>query len=56
VAFTLFSGTAPLVATTLIRSTGFDTAPAFVMVGCGLLTLAGSLGLPQSEGHVLKAR
>jgi MFS transporter, MHS family, proline/betaine transporter len=56
VAFTLFSGTAPLVATTLIRSTGLETAPAFVMVGCGLLTLAGSLGLPQSEGHVLKTR
>ncbi len=56
VAFTVFSGTAPLVATGLIRSTGLNTAPAFVMVGCGLLTLVGSLGLPQAGGHVLKAR
>jgi MHS family proline/betaine transporter-like MFS transporter len=55
-AFTVFSGTAPLVATSLIRSTGLNTAPAFVMVGCGLLTLVGSLGLKQTGGHVLKAR
>ena len=32
VAFTVFSGTAPLVATSLIRETGMNTAPAFVMV------------------------
>jgi predicted MFS family arabinose efflux permease len=56
VAFTLFSGTAPLVATSLIRSTGLNTAPAFVMVGCGLLTLVGSLGLSTAGGQVLKAR
>jgi hypothetical protein len=53
IAFTIFSGTAPLVATTLIRSTGLDTAPAFVMVACGLLTLVGSLGLAGNGGHVL---
>jgi MFS family permease len=53
VAFTIFSGTAPLVATSLIRSTGLRTAPAFVMVACGLLTLAGSLGLERRGGHVL---
>ena len=53
VAFTIFSGTAPLVATTLIRSTGLDTAPAIVMVACGLLTLVGSLGLDRNGGHVL---
>ena len=56
VAFTIFSGTAPLVATSLIRSTGLNTAPAFVMVGCGLLTLAGSLGLPRASGHVLSKK
>jgi MHS family proline/betaine transporter-like MFS transporter len=54
VAFTIFSGTAPLVATSLIRSTGLTTAPALVMVGCGLLTLAGSMGLSRASGHVLK--
>jgi MFS transporter, MHS family, proline/betaine transporter len=53
VAFTVFSGTAPLVATTLIRSTGMTTAPAIVMVACGLLTLAASLALSPDKGHVL---
>jgi MHS family proline/betaine transporter-like MFS transporter len=53
VAFTLFSGTAPLVATSLIRSTGQSTAPAYVMVVCGLLTLAGSLGVSSAGGYVL---
>jgi MFS family permease len=56
VAFTLFSGTAPLIATSLIRSTGMVTAPAFVMVACGLLTIAASLALSRDEGHVLAAR
>ena len=55
VAFTAFSGTAPLVATSLIRSTGLDTAPAFMMVACGLLTLIGSLGLT-AGGHVLETK
>ncbi len=54
IAFTTFSGTAPLVATSLIRSTGLNTAPAFVMVGCGLITLAGSLWLSKAGGHVMK--
>jgi MFS transporter, MHS family, proline/betaine transporter len=53
-AFTVFSGTAPLVATTLIRATGLKTAPAFVMVACGLLTLAASFGLSRSGRYVLK--
>ena len=53
VAFTIFSGTAPLVATSLIRSSGLETAPAFIMVACGLLTLAGSLALPKASGYVL---
>jgi MFS transporter, MHS family, proline/betaine transporter len=56
VAFTVFSGTAPLVATTLIRSTGMTTAPAFVMVACGLLTLVASVPLSRDEGYVLSRR
>ena len=56
VAFTLFSGTAPLIATSLIRSTGMVTAPAIVMVACGLLTIAASLALSRDAGHVLAAR
>jgi MHS family proline/betaine transporter-like MFS transporter len=55
-AFTTFSGTAPLVATTLIRNTGLTTAPAFFMVGCGLLTLAGSFGFAKTGGYVLTRR
>jgi predicted MFS family arabinose efflux permease len=54
VAFTVFSGTAPLVATSLIRSTGLDTAPALVMMACGGLTLIGSIFLPRYGGHVLR--
>ena len=50
---TLFSGTAPLVATTLIRETGTPVAPALLLVAYGLLTLAASFGLPKYGGHVL---
>jgi MHS family proline/betaine transporter-like MFS transporter len=53
IAFTIFSGTAPLVATSLIGSTGLPTAPAFVMVGCAILTLVASLGLSRGESHVV---
>jgi MFS transporter, MHS family, proline/betaine transporter len=50
IAFTIFSGTAPLVATSLIRSTGLQTAPAIVMVVCGALTLVASAGLSRRRG------
>ena len=53
IAFTIFSGTAPLVATSLIRSTGLQTAPAIVMVFCGALTLAASFLIARERGHVL---
>ena len=53
IAFTVFSGTAPLVATSLIRATGMSAAPALVMVACGALTLVASLGLSRHHGHVL---
>jgi len=49
VAFTVFSGTAPLVGTSLIRETGMSTAPAFVMIGCALLTLVSAVGLALRE-------
>lgn len=54
VAFTLFSGTSPLVATTLIRGTGSVTSPAWLMVGCALIALAGSVGVARVGGHVLR--
>ncbi len=55
VAFTIFTGTTPLIATSLVRSLGTPTAPALVMVACGLLTLAATFGLHARGGHVLDA-
>jgi MFS transporter, MHS family, proline/betaine transporter len=43
VSFTLFSGMAPLAATTLIRETGSVVSPAYLMMGSALLALIGSL-------------
>ena len=56
VSFTLFSGTAPLVATTLIRATGSVTAPAILMMGCAVLALAGTLWIDRYGGNVLRGR
>ncbi len=56
VAFTLFSGTSPLIATSLVRDLGTPVAPALVMVVCALLTVAASFGLATRGGHVLAAR
>lgn len=52
VSFTLFSGTAPLVATTLIRQLSTPVAPALLMMGCGLLALFGSLFVRRYGGNV----
>ena len=56
ISFTVFSGTAPLMATTMIRELGTVTAPALLMIGCGLLALAGSLWTERLGGHVLGSR
>jgi len=53
VSFTAFSGTAPLLATTLIRALGTAIGPALLMIGCALLALAGSFWLPRDGGYVL---
>ena len=53
IAFTIFSGTAPLVATSLIASAGDVRAPAFLMAGCSLLALVGSGWVHRHGGHVL---
>jgi MFS family permease len=53
VSFTIFSGTAPLAATVLIREMGTVTAPAVLMIGAGTLAIAGSLWLDRMGGHVL---
>ena len=53
IAFTIFSGTAPLVATWLIGRSGSNVAPALILVGCGLMTLVASFLHPKYAGHVL---
>ncbi|QCI13147.1 MHS family MFS transporter [Pseudomonas putida] len=49
VAYTLFGGTAPLVATWLITLTGSSLAPAFYLVLIALLAMAGGLALPETS-------
>ena len=55
VAFTLFSGLSPLVATTLIRQTGSVVAPAYLMMASALVALVGSLGTRRYGGAVMPA-
>ncbi len=52
VSFTIFSGTAPLVATTLIRDMGTAVAPAWLMIGCATLALVGSVWVERHGGNV----
>jgi len=54
IAFTIFSGTAPLVATTMIREMGTVTAPAMLMIACAVLAIAGSLWVERYGGNVLR--
>jgi len=56
VSFTLFSGMAPLAATTLIRETGSVTSPAYLMMGTAVLALVGSLWVDRFGGNVLRRR
>lgn len=53
VSFTLFSGTAPLIATTLIRDTGMATSPAYMMMGSAALALIGSIWVDRFGGNVI---
>lgn len=54
VSFTLFSGTAPLVATTLIRDTAMATSPAYMMMGSAALALIGSIWVHRYGGNVIQ--
>jgi MFS transporter, MHS family, proline/betaine transporter len=54
VAFTTFSGMAPLIATTLIKETKLLTAPSFMMAACSLLAILASFGAPRFGGQVLR--
>ena len=56
VSFTLFSGTAPLVATTLIRETGYDWAPAIFIGASSAIALVGSFFHKRYGGNVTIAQ
>ncbi len=53
VSFTLFSGTAPLVATSLIGETGRATSPAYMMMFSAAFALIGSLWVDRLGGNVI---
>jgi MFS family permease len=53
VSFTIFSGTAPLIATALIRDTGSATSPSYMMMASAALALIGSLWVDRFGGNVL---
>lgn len=53
VAYTLFGGTAPLIATWLIDLTGHSLAPAFYLIAIALLALMGGSRLPESVNRSL---
>ena len=48
-AYTIFGGTAPLMATWLIGVTGSNLSPAFYLVAVSVLALAGGLALPETS-------
>jgi len=50
--FTIFSGTAPLVGTWLIKRTGDAAAPGYFMVACAVLTLVATFGLKSLSGRI----
>ena len=54
-AYTIFGGTAPLVATWLIEASGNRLAPAFYLIAIALLALVGGLCLPESSKRSLDA-
>ena len=56
VSFTIFSGTAPLVATALIRDTGRASSPAYMMMASAALALVGTLWVERFGGNVLARR
>ena len=56
ISFTLFSGTAPLVATSLIGGTGQTASPAFLMMACALIALVGSRWVERYGGNVLRTQ
>lgn len=55
ISFTLFSGTAPLIATSLIERTHNNASPAYMMIASALIALLGSLAAGKYGGKVMTA-
>lgn len=53
-AFSIFSGIAPLVAALLVNVTGSPVGPAYYMAFCAFLTFIGSLFLHRYDGRILR--
>jgi MFS transporter, MHS family, proline/betaine transporter len=53
-AFSIFSGVAPLMAALLVNLTGSPVGPAYYMCFCGFLTFVGSLFLHRYDGRILR--
>jgi MFS family permease len=52
-AFSIFSGIAPLAAAQLVKGTGSPIGPAYYMCLCGAITFLGSLFLSRYDGRIL---
>src|SRR5690606_16241614 len=52
-AFTVFSGLAPVVATLLARNTGVAANAAYYMIGCAALSFAAALVMHRYDGRIL---
>ncbi len=55
-AFSIFSGAAPLAATLLVRTTGSPSGPAYFMCGCALTALLGCAFAGRYDGWILSER
>jgi MFS transporter, MHS family, proline/betaine transporter len=53
-AFSIFSGIAPLVATALVQATGSPASPGWYMSGSALICLIGALLLQRYDGRILR--
>src|SRR5581483_2504743 len=54
ISFTIFSGMSPLFATSLIKSTGNASSPAFLIMGGAVLALVASAGVNRFGGNVMR--
>jgi hypothetical protein len=56
ISFTVFSGTAPLVATSLIQRAGPANGPAIFLITCAVLAVMGTLAIRPFSGNIQNPR